>query len=390
MAERDHAARLSTSSPSMAPVSASESGWSGSSSTNPFPHSSGGMPGTLRSPALLDDRAPDLRHSLASRSVPPMAQERLAGASRPPDRGYHGSQRAEGARGVHSSPLAGSAREMRDVVPPYRQGRDYQDSPSPYYAAAPSTARPDLLTHRPSPPSLPSLSASPSSHYHFETRSSLSSASSAYGHGGGYYHRDHHRTGHLDHRLEYLHDRDYRQHHDLVRYDGEGAEMGIGHGAGFGVDTRNRKRRGNLPKETTDKLRSWFLEHLHHPYPTEEEKQEMVRETGLLMSELFSTSLLIKKQLAKLVVGIIRPNLQLVHQRPPTAAAVHDEQRKERVIWRKRQCRGRRKQKHYGRQDRHFSGRRRGRQQRNGRPRPAPPVISRDIWNIWIRARCNC
>lgn len=49
--------------------------------------------------------------------------------------------------------------------------------------------------------------------------------------------------------------------------------------------TKHRKRRGNLPKETTDKLRAWFVAHLHHPYPTEDEKQELMRQTKLQMSE---------------------------------------------------------------------------------------------------------
>jgi hypothetical protein len=66
-------------------------------------------------------------------------------------------------------------------------------------------------------------------------------------------------------------------HPDFVRY----GDMGHG-GAG---DTRQRKRRGNLPKETTDKLRAWFVAHLHHPYPTEDEKQELMRQTGLQMSK---------------------------------------------------------------------------------------------------------
>ncbi|KAI0105458.1 hypothetical protein GGR51DRAFT_189162 [Nemania sp. FL0031] len=47
-----------------------------------------------------------------------------------------------------------------------------------------------------------------------------------------------------------------------------------------------RKRRGNLPKETTDKLRAWFVAHLHHPYPTEDEKQQLMRDTGLQMNQI--------------------------------------------------------------------------------------------------------
>lgn len=69
------------------------------------------------------------------------------------------------------------------------------------------------------------------------------------------------------------------------------AETGYG-GEGMGGDGKSggRKRRGNLPKETTDKLRAWFVGHLHHPYPTEDEKQDLMVRTGLQMSEFFSPS----------------------------------------------------------------------------------------------------
>lgn len=59
-------------------------------------------------------------------------------------------------------------------------------------------------------------------------------------------------------------------------------DMGIG---GTSENSKQRKRRGNLPKETTDKLRAWFVAHLQHPYPTEDEKQDLMRQTGLQMSK---------------------------------------------------------------------------------------------------------
>lgn len=46
-------------------------------------------------------------------------------------------------------------------------------------------------------------------------------------------------------------------------------------------DAKQRRRRGNMSKETTDKLRFWIVAHLQHPYPTEEEKRELVGLTGL-------------------------------------------------------------------------------------------------------------
>ena len=50
-----------------------------------------------------------------------------------------------------------------------------------------------------------------------------------------------------------------------------------------------KKRRGNLPRNVTDLLKTWFEEHLAHPYPTEEEKQMLCSRTGLAMTQV-STS----------------------------------------------------------------------------------------------------
>ncbi|KAK5627678.1 hypothetical protein RRF57_003393 [Xylaria bambusicola] len=55
---------------------------------------------------------------------------------------------------------------------------------------------------------------------------------------------------------------------------------------GTNGEVRPRRRRGNLPKETTDKLRSWFMSHLAHPYPTEDEKQELMRQTDLQLNQI--------------------------------------------------------------------------------------------------------
>ena len=51
-------------------------------------------------------------------------------------------------------------------------------------------------------------------------------------------------------------------------------------------DSKHKRRRGNLPKQVTDRLRNWFQEHVGHPYPTEEEKQMLMTQTGLTMSQV--------------------------------------------------------------------------------------------------------
>jgi hypothetical protein len=70
------------------------------------------------------------------------------------------------------------------------------------------------------------------------------------------------------------------QHYPDYMHVNEHGEMGPnGH-------NKAPKKRGNLPKDTTDKLLAWFHSHLDHPYPTEEEKHKLMRQTGLQMSKL--------------------------------------------------------------------------------------------------------
>ncbi len=47
-----------------------------------------------------------------------------------------------------------------------------------------------------------------------------------------------------------------------------------------------RRRRGNLPRWVTDYLKAWLLEHIAHPYPTEQEKNQMCSVTGLQMTQV--------------------------------------------------------------------------------------------------------
>lgn len=46
------------------------------------------------------------------------------------------------------------------------------------------------------------------------------------------------------------------------------------------------KRRGKLPKATTELLKCWLYEHAQHPYPTEEEKRHLCSETGLTFNQV--------------------------------------------------------------------------------------------------------
>ena len=71
--------------------------------------------------------------------------------------------------------------------------------------------------------------------------------------------------------------------HTLPASSGNFGVMGAG---GDPLDSRGKRRRGNLPKPVTDVLRAWFHEHLDHPYPTEEDKQIFMSRTGLSISQV--------------------------------------------------------------------------------------------------------
>lgn len=47
-----------------------------------------------------------------------------------------------------------------------------------------------------------------------------------------------------------------------------------------------KRRRGNLPKSTTALLRSWLYEHTNHPYPSEDEKNQLAAQTGLTINQI--------------------------------------------------------------------------------------------------------
>lgn len=56
--------------------------------------------------------------------------------------------------------------------------------------------------------------------------------------------------------------------------------------ANANASKNGKRRRGNLPKAVTLILREWLVQHKKHPYPTEEEKLALARETKLTMNQI--------------------------------------------------------------------------------------------------------
>ncbi|CAK7220357.1 homeodomain super [Sporothrix bragantina] len=148
--------------------------------------------------------------------------------------------------------------------PPYTSSGPYQQHPSRTQSLSGGSIRSFDRAAFP-----PSASASAgSSQYGGLRHQSRPSASAPY----------HHRP-----QQDYYGSNDYRNRGPSASH-GNGVLGGVANGRLN--DSNQRKRRGNLPKETTDKLRAWFADHLHHPYPSEDEKQDLMEQTGLQMNQI--------------------------------------------------------------------------------------------------------
>lgn len=78
-----------------------------------------------------------------------------------------------------------------------------------------------------------------------------------------------------------------------------------------------RKKRPNLPKSATNVLRQWILssDHFSNPYPTEEEKRELMSATGLGMKQLTNWFVNARKRIWQPMVAVAGTNLCRVGKR---------------------------------------------------------------------------
>ncbi|KAJ8280809.1 hypothetical protein GJAV_G00059290 [Gymnothorax javanicus] len=53
-----------------------------------------------------------------------------------------------------------------------------------------------------------------------------------------------------------------------------------------GDDKKSKNKRGVLPKQATNIMRSWLFQHLMHPYPTEDEKRHIAGQTNLTLLQV--------------------------------------------------------------------------------------------------------
>ncbi|PWN23878.1 hypothetical protein BCV69DRAFT_296187 [Microstroma glucosiphilum] len=76
----------------------------------------------------------------------------------------------------------------------------------------------------------------------------------------------------------------HHQHHSHASMK-NGADGLDGGSSGQGSSAIPR-RRGKLPKDVTERLKTWLMEHASHPYPNEDEKRRLCMQTGLSISQV--------------------------------------------------------------------------------------------------------
>lgn len=69
-------------------------------------------------------------------------------------------------------------------------------------------------------------------------------------------------------------------------YESNYSEVRFHNNIGIDQNSFSRKRRGNLPKDATNILKSWFANHRSQPYPTEDQKIELCQRTNLTMNQV--------------------------------------------------------------------------------------------------------
>jgi len=87
-----------------------------------------------------------------------------------------------------------------------------------------------------------------------------------------------------------------------------------------------QKRRGNLPKASTNLLKKWLFDHLFHPYPTEEEKSALSLQTGLTLNQISNWFINARRRILQPMLESVRQQQQMNGGLEPAGGSMPQEQ----------------------------------------------------------------
>eukprot|EP00049_Salpingoeca_infusionum_P003577 m.68015 g.68015 ORF g.68015 m.68015 type:complete len:545 (+) comp12185_c1_seq1:461-2095(+) len=97
---------------------------------------------------------------------------------------------------------------------------------------------------------------------------------------------------------------------------------------GHAPATSGKKTRANLPKSTTNMLKTWLFDHHQHPYPTDAEKREMAANYGLTVLQINNWFINARRRLLNPLKEKAEAGAKKAHTADSSDAVVHAARRR--------------------------------------------------------------
>lgn len=97
-----------------------------------------------------------------------------------------------------------------------------------------------------------------------------------------------------------------------------------------------RKRRGNLPKTITCLLKEWLIIHADHPYPSDDEKSHLQRETNLTINQISNWFINARRRLLPYLINGTRSTSAIDHHYHQAQQKGSNGKRKQQGMYRER------------------------------------------------------
>ncbi|KAK6292553.1 hypothetical protein J4Q44_G00371370 [Coregonus suidteri] len=82
-------------------------------------------------------------------------------------------------------------------------------------------------------------------------------------------------------------------------------------------DSSSKNKRGVLPKQATNVMRSWLFQHIGHPYPTEDEKKQIATQTNLSLLQVNNWFINARRRILQPMLDASSSEMAKTKKKPP-------------------------------------------------------------------------